>query len=167
MTTSPTEKQLDLLEEAAATWVGTPFVANSAVKGAGVCCHRLVAEIYFEAGWLPRFELPEGPPMHGCAGANSRMEDFLDASAFFADNDPTRICRRFGAHAALIGLVGPGDLLLSAPARVPHHLALALRGDRFIHVVWGGKTDIVSGFPAPWAKRLARIYRPNLDRHGL
>ena len=45
------------LEEAAAGWVGTPFVEHSAVRGVGVCCHMLAASIYFDAGWLPRFEL--------------------------------------------------------------------------------------------------------------
>ena len=163
---TPTEQQIDRLEAVAASWVGTPFCANSAVKCVGVCCHKLVGEIYFEAGWLPRFDLPHGPPMHGCAGASSMMEDFLSASPFFRDADAGRLCD-IAAWAAVQNLVQPGDLLLSAPARVPHHLSLALRAGRFIHVVWGGGTDIVSDYPLVWAKRLARIYRPNLDSHGL
>jgi len=158
---SPTEAELDRLEAVAATWVGTPFCPNSAVKGGGVSCHNLPAEIYFEAGWLERFPVAEGSPLHGRAGAGSLMEYHLDRLACFTDADPGRLCLGDGARAAR-EIVQPGDLVCSRPARLPYHLALALRRGRFIHVQYHGLTHIAPNLPPVWAARLARIYRPKL-----
>ena len=158
---SPTSAELDRLEASAASWAGTPFCPNSAVKGVGVSCHNLPPAIYFEAGWLPRFPVPDGPPMHGNAGCRSLMEDFLAGCPHFTDVDPQRLCQT-DWRRAIAAIIQAGDMVLSRPARVPHHLALALRSGRFIHVQYRGVANIAPNLPPVWATRLARIYRPNL-----
>ena len=157
----PTKEEIDRLENVAASWVQTPFCPNSAVKGVGVSCHNLPTAIYFESGWLPRFSVPDGPPMHGRASTRCLMEEAIDACPHFADVDPERICQT-DWRRALAEIVQPGDLVCSRPARIPHHLALALRGGLFIHVQYRGLTHIATNLPLPWACRLARIYRPLL-----
>ena len=46
-----TEERIDALEAEAATWVGTPFAANSSAKGLGVSCHTLAGALYAAVGW--------------------------------------------------------------------------------------------------------------------
>ena len=153
---TPTESAA--LEAAARSWLGTPFVPNSAVMGSGVCCHRLVAEVLFEAGWLPRFDVPAGAPMHGRAADNSEMERWFDTSPLFTDADPGRLCATDAAGA--LALLQPGDVVCSRPARLPWHLALALERGRFLHVQYGGSVQIAPNLPPVWAARLARLWRP-------
>ena len=43
---------------AAVTWIGTPFHHAARVKGAGVDCLMLLAEVYERAGVAPRVEPP-------------------------------------------------------------------------------------------------------------
>lgn len=156
-----TAAQLDALEAAAAAWKGTPFVNNSAVKGAGVSCQKLAGELYFDAGWLPRFEIPNGPLQAGRAGGTPLIEQFLDASPHFVDVDPDRILQT-DWRRGLQEVVRPGYLVLSRPARLPHHLAVALRAGSFVHAVIGMGVQIPPQLPEVWAKRLWRAWRPCL-----
>lgn len=159
-----TPEQLSALRAEAQSWVGTPFCANSRAKGAGVSCHHLAAEIYFGAHWLPRFDLPAGAPHHGRAGSTPVMENFLDASPHFQDADPSRALA-FDPLLALQILIEPGFLVLSRPARLPYHLAIALDRGEWIHVQAGGTVQIAPEVPPAWGKRAARIYRPLLSHH--
>lgn len=156
--TMRTAEEIAALEAAAASWVGTPWCPNSAKKGAGACCHKLCGAVLFEAGWLPAFDIPDGPPQLGRAGSDPLIERYLDKSPLFVDADPNRRCAEFGAAA--LELVLPGDLVVSRPARLPHHLSLALTGGRFLHVQWGGLVGIAPNLPDAWRKRLSRIFRP-------
>ena len=104
----PSTEQLASLVAAAESWEGTPFAANSATKGAGVCCHHLAAEIYFEAGWLPRFPVASGSPFAGVAGSRNLIEDELDESPHFTDADPARLCES-DPQRVMDELAQPGD----------------------------------------------------------
>lgn len=151
--------QLDALEAAARSWEGTPFCNSSAVKGVGVSCQHLVCEIYFEARWLPRFAVPNGPLQLGRAGTVSLMEEALDQHPNFVDADPQRLVQH-DWRRGLAEIVRPGCLVVSRPARLPHHAALALRGGAFVHAVMGMGVQIPTQLPDAWAKRLWRVYRP-------
>jgi len=162
MSTAPydyTALQLDALEAAARSWERTPFCNNSAVKGAGVSCQHLVSELYFEAQWLPRFDVPNGPLQIGRAGNTPLMEEFLDKSPHFVDVDPERIVQS-DWRRGMSEIVRPGCLVISRPARLPHHAAIALRNGAFVHAVIGMGVQIPPQLPDAWAKRLWRVYRP-------
>ena len=45
----------------ARSWLGTPYHHEARVKGAGVDCLTLIAEVFERAGVLPRIEIPHYP----------------------------------------------------------------------------------------------------------
>jgi len=143
-----TPSEIDRLEVAARGWIGTPFCENSGVRGAGVCCHMGVAEVYFDAGWLPRMDLPKGPPGHSRAKSESLMEPWLD------DSEQGRL------FFAPVTAIWPGDLLGFRIGRCVHHLAIALRAGSIFHVVEVIGATIGPTIPASWHKRLQRVWRP-------
>lgn len=156
------------LEAAAAAWLGTPFCERSAKKGAGVCCHALPLEIYFDAGWLVRFDYPMGAP--GTARVQ-KADDFAATGAPFVsvplpsspsplrgnqfpDGDVPR--RREGGEGLEIM---PGDTLQFQLGRTSHFVLVL--SDRYIHATKAGVQYAVSLQPN-WLPRLARIWRPKL-----
>ena len=38
------------------TWLGTPYVSNGAVKGAGIDCGMLLVRVYVDVGLIPAFD---------------------------------------------------------------------------------------------------------------
>ena len=142
--------QLDALEAAARGWHGTPFCARSAVRGAGVSCHRLVAELYREAGVLPpEVEIPDGSPLWSRAQDRSPMREWLDSGPG----------ARWFTPVTVAG-VQPGDLLGFRIGRCVHHLAIALRGDRIVHATEGHGARVVDHIPDTWRRRLVVAWRP-------
>ena len=137
--------EIAALRAACESWQGTPFVPNSAVKGAGACCHKFCGSAYIEAGWLPPFAMPDGYPYGSEANSESPFEPWLDASPFFADR---------------VGEMQPGDLILSKPHRVPWHLAIFLGDKTFAHVDMRQGVQVTNMFPAGWLARVVRIYEP-------
>ncbi len=137
------------LLQAAQRWVGTPFCPNSAVRGAGVCCHRLMQQIYVESHWLPPFVVPIGDPGHARYSETSPMLDWLrgPGSVWFreanVDEDPLL----------------PGDLLLLRVSHAPHHLALVLPEGRFVHVT-SKQGVVIAPIVTRWLKYLDTAWRP-------
>jgi cell wall-associated NlpC family hydrolase len=141
-------ERLAALESAAAGWVGTPFAGMSAIKGKGVCCHRLVQEVYREAGAIPEISLPPGKPGWSRQHSTSPMVDWLDGDgAHFVTSlpEPFRLL--------------PGDLVGCRIGRVVHHLAIVLPGGRFVHAVQGHGAIIVPTLPVSLLCRLVRAWR--------
>lgn len=138
------DSDIDRLETAAQTWVGTPFCPRGAVKGAGVCCHGLVAEIYAEAGWLRGVVVPDGVAAHARANNTAPMLEWMRGAGakWFAAADDAQ----------------PGDLLVIRFTHVPHHLAMVLRGRRAIHASSRGVV-ILHDFTR-YSSRIAAIFRP-------
>ena len=72
------EKQ-DRLRAVAASWKGTKFMPNAAVKGSGVSCQTLAGAIYSEVGFVPSdFMAPAGPMDWSHAHKNSRIVAFME-----------------------------------------------------------------------------------------
>lgn len=142
----PTVTELAALRAACESWVGTPFCPNSAVKGAGVCCHKFVGSAYMEAGWLPSFPMPNGNPYGSEIAAASPFEPWLDASPMFERHT-------FEEMQA-------GDLVLSKPSRLPWHVSIFLGDDWFAHVDMKQGAVVTNTFPAAWIKRVVCVYRP-------
>jgi cell wall-associated NlpC family hydrolase len=139
------------LDRAAESWLGTPFVPNSARKGAGVCCHQLMAETYREAGWLDLQDVPAGDPAHARAGNSSRMLAWLEGPG-------RRWFDRLWLDEPLH--VQPGDLLLVRYGHVPHHLALVLSGGRVVHVSVRHGVRILPVLPRRFADHIVAVFRP-------
>lgn len=68
----------DRVVAVARTWIGTPYHPGGRVKGAGCDCLTLLAEVYSEAGVLPRIHIPYYPKdWHLHRGAERYMEGLL------------------------------------------------------------------------------------------
>ena len=63
MTSWWTPETLSILEAEAASWVGTPFAANSCSKKFGVSCAKLCGALFSAAGFRP-VEVPDGQTSH-------------------------------------------------------------------------------------------------------
>lgn len=139
------DAQIEALEAAAMSWVGTPWMDNSAVRGRGVCCHLLVARVYQAAGWLPEFAMPAGAALHARGNDRPIMLEWFR-----------------GPGAALFEEVAnhqPGDALLIRVGHVPHHLGLALRGGRVLHVTHRQGVRIIES-AGQWERLKEHVFRP-------
>lgn len=154
-----TPESVTQLEQEAASWIGTPFWPNSAVKGeaGGVSCHNLVAEILFACG-VPRFPVPTGPANWN-ASRQSIIEPIMDEHTEFAHlNEP--------GEPVPMEQLRPGDILGFRIGGCLHHLALVLPGEQFVHCLRGAGVhvsrldDSTFLFDKAGNPRLVRAWRP-------
>ncbi|MFA5264974.1 MAG: NlpC/P60 family protein [Opitutaceae bacterium] len=140
-----TPEQISALEAAAETWRGTPFCEGSPVQGAGVSCHHLPAELYFDAGLLTRLPIPNGPSKWTGGQDRSLIVEWVEASGLFIEISGREFL--------------PGDVLGFRLGHCIHHAALALGGGRIVHSVVGHGVSIEPSIPYAWEKRLEKIWR--------
>lgn len=135
------------LEAAAAAWVGTPWCDDSEVRGRGVCCHRLVAAVYREAGWLPgNIAIPSGAAMHARGNDRPIMREwFTGPGAEWFD--------------VVEGDPQAGDALLIRVGHTAHHMGLRLSGDRVLSVTTRQGVRIVRN-ASQWLRILDSAFRP-------
>ncbi len=92
----------------AVTWLGTPYHHMGRVKGVGVDCLTLLAEIYESAGVIPHVEIPFYPPdWHLHRGVERYLEGLLGyAREIEVAPEPGDVALlRFGrcfAHGAIV-----------------------------------------------------------------
>lgn len=144
--------QLAALEAAAESWRKTPFCEGTPVKGAGVSCHHLVAEVFFESGILQRVPIPNGPAHWSAANSRSLIREWVEQSGLF-----------FGIMAAtgsLARIARPGDLLGFRVCNEIHHAAIQLGAGRIVHSVIGHGVQIPPCIPSEWERRLEAVWRP-------
>jgi NlpC/P60 family putative phage cell wall peptidase len=121
------DHRLAVLKEAE-SWIGTPFHHAARVKGAGVDCLMLLAEVYQRAGVSGRIEPPfYVPDWHLHRDAERYMEGLL-------------------RHARPTDAPEPGDIALFRFGRTFSHGAIVTDWLRLVHaywnigVVWGDAT---------------------------
>mgnify|MGYP006921289976 CR=1 FL=1 len=140
----------DELRAIVATWLGTPFHDQAGIKGVGVDCVHLWAEIMVEAGHLQSYVFPR---YHLDAGHHD------DASALLA---------WFEAHPGFRMVNGPlrsaepmpGDLYCYRIGKSAHHLAGCVEWPRGVHVM-RGTTVCEMRFDDPtFASRFVASFRP-------
>ena len=93
----------------ARTWLGTPFHNQQGVKGAGVDCAHLLAEVAIEAGITERFQIQHYSPQFMLHSGNPLFESYVtrfaheieEAAAQPGDIVLYQIGRSF-AHGAII-----------------------------------------------------------------
>lgn len=128
-------------------WIGTPWTANSEVRGFGVSCHNLPRAIYIECGALKdTFPKVIGDPNGTKHSKNSIIEPFLNDRPEFA-------------RVAIYEL-RPGDLVGLRIRRCIDHLGVVLSENWFIHVLFHKKTDCDQVIMPPWSQRALAAWRP-------
>ena len=118
----------------AESWIGTPFHHAARVKGAGVDCLMLLAEVYERAGVGPHVEPPfYVPDWHLHRDAERYMEGLLHYAQEIAGTPQ-------GPQPL------PGDIALFRFGRTFSHGAIVTQWPRLVHaywsigVVWGDAT---------------------------
>lgn len=144
-----TESRLRQLRSEAREWAGTPFHAHGKIKGRGVDCVWLAAEMYRALGVIP----PQDFGMY-TVGAGSHLEaskvaEGVVKSGAFESVEPVAIVS-----------ARPGDLLGFKLGRVIHHVGVVLEWAKFIHSIAAvGVTESDLRDPT-WGNRLWAIWRP-------
>ena len=110
-------------------WLGTPFHHQGRVKGAGVDCAMLLAEIYRRCGLVPHVDPGYYPP------------------DWHLHRDAERYLEKLMPYAReLAGPPAPGDVAVFRFGRTFSHGAIVVDWPRLIHaywrrgVVWGDAT---------------------------
>lgn len=127
----------------AESWIGTRFHHEARVKGAGVDCLMLLAEVYERAGVIGHVAPPHYvPDWHLHQGAEKYMEGLL-RYAHEIDGPPS-----------------PGDIALFRFGRTFSHGAIVTEWPRVIHAYW--KIGVVRGGADlyPLRDRPARFFSP-------
>ena len=125
-------------------WVGTPFHHAGRVKGAGVDCLMLLAEVYERAGIVPHVEPPfYVPDWH----LHRDAERYLDGLRAYATE--------------IGGPPSPGDIALFRFGRTFSHGAIVTDWPRLVHAYWAAR--IVTHADAalyPLAGRPVKFFTP-------
>jgi hypothetical protein len=134
----------------AKSWLGTPWMPNGKVKGAGVSCQMLVACIYKEAGLLPEsVTIPEGPMDWSVANKNSIIEPFIDGPLAEYFEPVSRWPEAMDLITFKIGGCG-------------HHLGAVVSDQptEFVHILMHRAVVVSRLDDASWMKRISRVWRP-------
>ena len=140
------ERQAQLRAEAT-SWLNTPFCARAAVKGAGVDCVRLTAELMVACGLIRGYEFPRYSLDWARHRDRSIVLEWLAACpqvALVPDGEPAQI----------------GDVVGFKVGRCVHHVGVVLDPPLFINAIEGARVSISQLNDSTWAKRLACLYRP-------
>lgn len=143
------------LQVVAMSWVGTRFFAHGKLKGAGVDCVHLCAEIYRECGLWRNYEFPRYTIDGGHHAGTSKIIEWVERSGRFHRD----FC--VGPDARLNSArVRPGDLLCFKIGRVEWHVGLQVDETKFIHC-WQ-KTGVILSLLADstYFSRITAFYRP-------
>jgi NlpC/P60 family putative phage cell wall peptidase len=108
----------------AVSWIGTPFHHAARIKGAGVDCLMLLAEVYERAGIVPRVEPPFYVPDWHLHRDAERYLEGLRSYAREIDGSPEQT-------APL-----PGDIALFRFGRTFSHGAIVIEWPRLVHAYW-------------------------------
>jgi NlpC/P60 family putative phage cell wall peptidase len=132
--------QATIVAEARA-WLGTPYVHQASLRGAGTDCLGLVRGVWRAVSGHE----PERPPAYTPDWGEAAGQELLLAAAL-----------RWMVPSAADA---PGDVLLlrMREGAVAKHLGIATqvgRSPRFVHA-YTGHGVVESAFSAPWARRLA------------
>ena len=141
-------EQRDNLVRIARSWLGTPFHPHAAIRGVGVDCVHLLAEIYRETGLFAGYELPRYTMGGGDHADVSLVVSWLEAHPRF---------RRLDLAADTLAA---GDLVTFRLGRVAHHVGLMLSEKTFLHAIRDCGVLESRIDEKTYARRLLQAYRP-------
>jgi len=132
----------------AVSWIGTPFHHAARVKGAGVDCLMLLAEVYERAGIVPHLEPPfYVPDWHLHRDAERYLEGLASHAHEIAG--PPR-----GTGPL------PGDIALFRFGRTFSHGAIVTSWPRLVHAYWNIGVVYGDATLHPLASRPVRFFSP-------
>ena len=138
----------------AESWIGTPFHHAARVKGAGVDCLMLLAEVYERAGVAGHVEPPfYVPDWHLHRDAERYMEGLLHYARRI-DGPPQ------GSQPL------PGDIALFRFGRTFSHGAIVAEWPRLIHAYWSIGVVWGDANLYPLKDREARFFSPFLPKEA-
>lgn len=124
-------------------WLGTPYLHQASVKGAGCDCLGLLRGVWRATGGVEPPVPPYTPDWDEVA-----QDDVLlrAAQAYLDEVDPAELL--------------PGDVILFRMRRaaVAKHLGICSGSDQFIHA-YSGHGVVESSLSAPWQRRIAAVFR--------
>ncbi len=121
----------------ARTWLRTPYHHMGRVRGAGVDCATLLAEVYARAGAIPALDVPFYPPDWHLHRDAERYLDFILAHA-----------------EEIADLPLPGDVALWRFGRCFSHGAIVIDWPLVIHAYAGKGCVLEDAQKAVWLSRL-------------
>jgi NlpC/P60 family putative phage cell wall peptidase len=126
----------------AISWIGTPFHHAARVKGAGVDCLMLLAEVYERAGVMAHVE----PPFY--------------VADWHLHQNAERYLEGLLAYAREVREPRPGDVALFRFGRTFSHGAIVVAWPRLIHAYWA--IGVVWGDATlhPLKRRPVRFFTP-------
>jgi cell wall-associated NlpC family hydrolase len=137
---STEQQQRETVVATARSWLRTPYHHAARVKGAGVDCAMLLAEVYAEAGLIPRVEPEPYPPDWHLHRDRDRFLEWVNRFG-----QPTQDPK-------------PGDLAMYRFGRASSHGAIIVNWPEIIHAVryrgvtldTGESADLASRFVGFW-----------------
>jgi cell wall-associated NlpC family hydrolase len=139
----------------AKTWLRTPYVHMGRVKGAGCDCATLIAEVYEEAGLVPRVDLDYYSPQ------------------WHLHRDAERYLDRVLSYASVVEEPLPGDVVLFRFGRTFSHGAIVVDWPKIIHAYVGASVSYEDASTAQWLVKIGADPRPRkflshwVEDHGL
>lgn len=136
-----------LAQDIARTWIGTPYVHQASVKGAGCDCLGLLRGVFREL----RGEEPEAPPPYSPDWAEANCAETLYSALL--------------RHLSEIelGELSPGDIALFRmhPRGPAKHCGIMGARDGSLTLIHARQNKRVSeeAFTPPWRKKLAFAFR--------
>lgn len=125
----------------ALTWLNTPYHHMGRVKGAGVDCGMLIAEVFERAGLIPHLNIEYYPmDWHLHRGAE-RYLGWVSKYAKEVQRDPL-----------------PGDIVLHQWGRCISHGAIVIKWPMVIHSYIGQGVVLADGTKEPLAGRQRAIH---------
>lgn len=121
-------------------WVGTPFLHQGRLRGAGVDCAGVVIGVADVLGLAQGFEDPKGYPDNP---ANRQIEALLDK---WMDRIPK-------------GEEKPGDVLFFAYSRLPQHMGILTDRGTIVHAYKPGPGVVEVTYDRLWQRQTVRAYR--------
>lgn len=110
------DEEREMVVAEAKTWLGTPYISNGAVKGAGIDCGMLLVRVFIDAGLIPDFD-PRPYPAQWAL--NQSAERYLAIVESYARE--------------IEGLPKPGDIALFKFGKCWAHGAIVINWPEIIH----------------------------------
>ena len=132
----------------ARSWIGTPYQHQARLKGVGVDCAMMIADICLTLNLITKEQLKMIPP--------------YPATWHVTDDKPilTDLMKEFGCKQINRYDYQPGDVLVFKVGRVPSHLAILTDQNTMIHAQGGTINKVTEcSFSASWVKRMVEVYR--------
>lgn len=140
-----TQQRRDALLDEARSWLGTPFVGNSASKGRGVSCQKLAGALYQAVGF-GFLDVPDAPMSRSRFCQDSLVTAWMEGRTDFIE-------------VPRDGLV-VGDLVTFRIPRAIHHVGVVVMDGRFVSATEDAGVQMRSLADSTWRSRLARVWRP-------